>query len=274
LLNRNYNDDLFASIYDNCPFWSSHFANTLLNQIEYKKNTIALDVGTGTGFPSIEIAERLGSTSTVYAVDTWDAALKRAKIKAEQLDVKNVVFQNESVLNLTFNNNMFDLITSNNCLNNVSEYTKALKECYRVLKPGGKLVQVFNLPDSLKEFYNIFRILLEEKEMKKEIALLELHIFEKRKTTKFTQEATEKQGYKILNASENYFMWPFFNGTCFLNYSFVKLAFLSSWQDIVPKEQLGTFWLELENRLNIYSQENNGFKLKIPYSCVVAEKLT
>ena len=268
----DFNDDIFVSVYDNCPLWSSQFGYTILDKIDFKENANVLDIGTGTGFPAIDIAERMGNKSVVYAIDHWSTALKRAEIKASQLDVNNVIFKNASVLDIPFEDNFFDLVVSNNCLNNVYEYDKALKECYRVLKPGGRIVQTFNLPDTFHEFYDIFKALLSEKEMTNEIETLNNYIVENRKSTEFTEKATEQAGLRVVEATEHSFLWRFYNGTSLFNYSFVKMVWLSSWQNIIKESQRESFFSEFEKRLNIYAQENKGLNLKIPYSCVIAEK--
>ena len=268
----DFNDDVFTSVYDSCPFWSSQFVYTVLDKIEFMEDALVLDIGTGTGVPAIEIAERMGNKSVVYAIDNWNTALKRAEIKASQLDVKNVIFKNASALDLPFEESFFNLVISNNCLNNVAEYDVALKECRRVLKTGGRIIQIFNLPESLRNFYDIFRALLLEKGMTLEIEALNNHIYEKRKSTEFTVRATEQAGFSIVEATEHCFPWRFYNGTSMLNYSFIKMAWLPSWQGIINEPQREIFFTELEEKLNIYARENNGLNLKIPYACIVAEK--
>ena len=268
----DFSDDAFVNVYDNCPLWSSQFGYTIMDNIDFRRDTIVLDVGTGTGFPAIEIAERIGNNSIVYAIDLWETVLKRAAVKASQHDVRNIVFQNASVLDMPFADGFFDLVVSNNCLNNVPEYDEALKECHRVLKTGGRIIQTFNLPDSFQEFYDVFRALLIEKEMTDEIKALNKHIFEKRKSIDYTVKKIEQAGFSVTAISEHSFSWRFCNGTSLLNYSFVKIAFLSGWKEIVNESQREEFFFELEQKLNAYARENGELNLKIPYACIVAEK--
>jgi len=269
----DFNNDIFVSVYDNCPLWSSQFGFTILDKIDFTESAVVLDVGTGTGFPALEIAERMGNESTVYGLDHWGAALKRAEIKAEQLDIKNVIFTNASVFEIPHENNFFDFIVSNNCLNNVAEYDKALKECHRVLKPDGKIIQTFNLPETMKEFYDIFTALLSEKGMQAELKNLNNQIFGKRKSTKNTINATQEAGFYIHESTEHCFPWRFRNGTSLFNHSFVKMAWLSDWHTIVNESQRTSFFTELEKNLNDYATKNKGLNFKIPYACIVAKKL-
>ena len=272
MMTIDFNDDVFTSMYDSCPFWSSQFVYTILDKIILRENAVVLDVGTGTGVPAIEIAERMGKNTIVYAIDHWEAALKRAEAKALQLDVKNVIFKKASVLDIPFQDGFFDCVVSNNCLNNVDEFDAALNEYHRVLKVGGRMIQAFNLPESLKEFYDVYQNLLMEKRMMAEIDALNNHIFEKRKSTAFTAEATIRAGFSIVEATEHCFSWRFYNGTSLLNYSFVKMGWLSGWQKIVNASQRDKLFTELEAKLNIFARDNNGLNLKIPYACIVAEK--
>ncbi|MDR2572069.1 MAG: class I SAM-dependent methyltransferase [Oscillospiraceae bacterium] len=268
----DFTDDEFVSVYDNCPLWSAQFVNTVLDKLVFIEDAVVLDIGTGTGVPALEIAERMGKKSIIYAIDHWSTALKRAELKATHLGVKNVVFKNASALDTTFQDDYFDYVISNNCLNNIDDYDVALNECYRVLKPGGRIIQIFNLPESLQEFYDVFKTLLVEKGMSLEVEALYNHIHQKRKSTENTIKATEQVGFKVVDISEHCFPWRFNNGTSLLNYSFVQMAWLPSWHQIVSETQRDAFFSELEKRLNIYAGENNGLNLKIPYACVVAKK--
>jgi hypothetical protein len=50
-----YNSILFI---DELPLWSAHFGLKLLDSIKMKKNMNVLDIGSGLGFPAIEVAMR------------------------------------------------------------------------------------------------------------------------------------------------------------------------------------------------------------------------
>jgi SAM-dependent methyltransferase len=54
-----------VSAYDELPLWSAMTGLLLLEHVELKSDARVLDVGCGTGFPLIELAERLGPASRV-----------------------------------------------------------------------------------------------------------------------------------------------------------------------------------------------------------------
>jgi arsenite methyltransferase len=82
-----------VTAYDELPLWSAMFGLLLLKHVELKQNIRVLDVGCGTGFPLLELAQRLGRTSTVCGIDTWDLALERARFKAKIWQVPNVTIR-------------------------------------------------------------------------------------------------------------------------------------------------------------------------------------
>jgi precorrin-6B methylase 2 len=80
----------FVELFDELPLWSAPFALPLLERVPLRAGLTFLDVGAGTGFLTIELAERCGSSATVIAVDPWEAALARLERKAAQRGLANV----------------------------------------------------------------------------------------------------------------------------------------------------------------------------------------
>jgi SAM-dependent methyltransferase len=70
-----------VSVIDDAPLWSAPFGLRLLEVVRMRKNIRALDVGSGLGFPLVELAQRLGPTCKVYGIDPWTPANERARMK-------------------------------------------------------------------------------------------------------------------------------------------------------------------------------------------------
>ena len=62
-------------IYDELPLWSAPFGLPLLDTIRLRKGINILDIGSGAGFPLLEIAERSGKTAVVYGIDPSSDAI-------------------------------------------------------------------------------------------------------------------------------------------------------------------------------------------------------
>jgi ubiquinone/menaquinone biosynthesis C-methylase UbiE len=67
----DFNNTEFVSVYDELPRWSALIGNVLLEHVPLRRNVRLLDVGTGTGFPLIELAQQLGPTCRAYGIDVW-----------------------------------------------------------------------------------------------------------------------------------------------------------------------------------------------------------
>jgi arsenite methyltransferase len=85
----DFTSDDVVSAYDELPLWSSMFGQLLLEHVPLERIGAALDVGCGTGFPLIELAERLGPDVEVHGVDPWGAALRRAAKKLNLQDLSS-----------------------------------------------------------------------------------------------------------------------------------------------------------------------------------------
>ena len=95
-----------------------------------------LDVGTGTGFFAILLA-RLGHR--VEGVDLTPAMLEEAGTLAAQRGL-DIVFREMDAQALSYAEESFDVVLSRNLTWTLPEPEKAYREWFRVLKPGGWLL--------------------------------------------------------------------------------------------------------------------------------------
>lgn len=91
-----------------------------------------LDVAAGTGASAIEFVH---AGATVVAVDFSQGMIHEGQLRHPELD-----FRQADAMNLDFADNSFDAVTISFGLRNVANPDRALREFYRVLKPGGHLV--------------------------------------------------------------------------------------------------------------------------------------
>ena len=86
-------------------------------------------------------AERVGKDGEVIGVDITPGMLAMARKKMATLDLpKDVDFREGDALNMQFDDNTFDLVTSGYMLRNVTDIQQAVNEMYRILKPNGKCI--------------------------------------------------------------------------------------------------------------------------------------
>lgn len=110
-----------------------------------------LDLCTGTG-DLVGILKSTYPESKVTGVDFSEKMLEIAKGKYKKYP--DIEFIQADATNLPFKNESFDLCTISFGLRNVEDIEKALKEVYRVLKPGGVFINLdLGKPN---KFFNLF----------------------------------------------------------------------------------------------------------------------
>ena len=107
-----------------------------------------LDLGSGTGYLSIEIAKRAPSLQ-VYGIDLSRQMIKIARRHAR--GVENAQFKLGNAADLPFADNSIDLVISTGSLHHWKTPAKVFDECYRVLRIGNEAWIYDGCPDALKD---------------------------------------------------------------------------------------------------------------------------
>ncbi|VEP18835.1 Methylase involved in ubiquinone/menaquinone biosynthesis [Hyella patelloides LEGE 07179] len=98
-----------------------------------------LDVGCGIGGSSIYLADKF--TADVTGITLSGVQASRAKERAIDAGIEEKIdFQVANALSMPFADNSFDLVWSLESGEHMPDKAQFLTECYRVLKPGGKLI--------------------------------------------------------------------------------------------------------------------------------------
>ena len=108
----------------------------LLNMINPSKNQNLIDVACGTGDIAKLFLNHTSNDSNVTCVDPNKGMIKKGKEKLNKH--KNLNWVMAPAEKLPFSGNSFDIYTISFGLRNTKNLDIALKEAYRVLKPGGR----------------------------------------------------------------------------------------------------------------------------------------
>jgi arsenite methyltransferase len=262
----DFNSPQVLAAYDELPLWSAMFGLLLLDEVPLANVASALDVGCGTGFPLIELAERLGKRAHVHGIDPWSAGLKRAAEKIASRGTTNVTLHEGSASQMPFANATFDLIVSNLGVNNFDDRAAAIRECRRVGKDGATLALTTNLQGHMHEFYEIFADVLRDDADASQ--RLRDHI-EHRATVVNVRELLESGGFKITRIVEREAAMRFVDGTALLNHYFIKLGFLDAWKKVVPGKERDVF-ARLRKALDDLAATSGELRLTIPMAYIEA----
>lgn len=176
-----------------------------LDILSLKTGGKALDIGCSYGDQAMKIAKQ---GIRVYGIDSSKDYIKKFKQSAKKnnLDCTPVL---GDATRLPFDSNFFDAVIATEVLEHIPNFKKAIKESYRVLKPGG--YACIAVPTGLSE--NIFKFL--HPFWQEDSG--HVNFFLKRKITRILEEI----GFRIEKIEKQNFEWALF----WLIHSFLKTRF-------------------------------------------------
>lgn len=163
---------VFEKIYDNYDSMNSiisfkrHKAwrRDVMKRMNVSAGTSALDVCCGTGDWAFSLADATGKKGKVIGIDFSSNMLSVAEEKNKSSQYENISFVQGNAMDLPYEDNSFDYVTIGFGLRNVPDYMTVLKEMYRVVKPGGKVVCLETSQPTMigfrQGFYFYFRFIM------------------------------------------------------------------------------------------------------------------
>lgn len=135
--------------------WLGKATEEMLNLAGVATGQHLLDVAAGAGEQSITAARKVGPQGHVLATDISPNILEFAKEMARRENVKNIKTQVMDGENLTLPDESFDVVISRVGLIYFPDQQKALKEMWRVLKPGGRVAAIVYSTGDKNGFFSI-----------------------------------------------------------------------------------------------------------------------
>ena len=178
-IKRSHKEDKLAKIYDTdvLPIWSRRFGRLLLRDLALPPKAMVLDVGCGTGYPSLEILGKMDAEGRIIAIDPSSPMLDEARNKAGRLAGKRIFFRSESATpRLVFADDVYDLVLCNAGLHEFDDPERAVREFARVTKPSGRVAVTLPLAGTYNEFFDLYREVLAKLDRQDAIDRLDAHM--------------------------------------------------------------------------------------------------
>jgi ubiquinone/menaquinone biosynthesis C-methylase UbiE len=113
--------------------------DALLAEANLQPGMRVLDLASGVGDPALRIAQIVGPSGQVVATDVGMGMMSFAAELAAQQNLHNIEFKEAAAESLPFPDASFDAVTCRFGAMFFPDLQKALRECRRVIKPGGKI---------------------------------------------------------------------------------------------------------------------------------------
>lgn len=128
----------YFDIKDNCRKGLLKFLLNAISIIPVIENQIILDVGCGSGVPTLAIAEYYNATITAVDFDT--KSINRLEKKVNELNLSNrIMIFNGSIFEMELEENQFDIILAEGFLNVVG-FEKGFSKLLKLLKRNGYFI--------------------------------------------------------------------------------------------------------------------------------------
>ena len=128
------------------PVLFDPYAADLVARLDLPENASVLELACGTGIVTRRLRDRLGPTARLVATDLNEAMLGYAGMKFSPEDA--VEWKQADATELPFANQSFDAVVSQFGLMFFPDKERAVRETFRVLKPGGTLI--FSVWDAIE----------------------------------------------------------------------------------------------------------------------------
>jgi ubiquinone/menaquinone biosynthesis C-methylase UbiE len=112
----------------------------LLELLAPKPGERILEIGPGTGYYTLDVAERISPSGALDILDLQQEMLDHTMRRAVERGLDNVTPQQGDARSLPYDNESFDAAFLVTVLGEIPDPEAALGELARVLKPGGRLV--------------------------------------------------------------------------------------------------------------------------------------
>jgi len=99
-----------------------------------------LEIGPGTGYYTLEMADWVGNNGAVEIFDIQDEMLDHTVRRARERGLWNVNPTRGDAQKLPYDNDRFDAAILTSTLGEIPDQDAALREVARVLRPGGRLI--------------------------------------------------------------------------------------------------------------------------------------
>ncbi len=253
----------FALNFNELTFWSSHFGQLLLDNIPIREKVRVLDVGCATGFPLLELSDRLGKNSSMVGIDPWEAAVKYLNSKIVFRETPNTEVVLADALEIPFKDSHFDLIVSNLGLNNFDQKELVVRECKRVLSQDGRIAISTNYKGHMEEFYSAFKESLKKLNLNEYVEKVEQDE-SRRSTIPEIQRLFTSEGFASTQMVEKKIFLRYASGTAFLESSFVESCFMSTWKSLLPESKWTEVKATIEDKLNSIAKSEGELRISIP----------
>ena len=164
-------EQVLAAWETSSQYWNKHQAliekmyapltRALIEEAQIAPGQSVLDIGGGSGEPSLTIARVVGPSGRVTFTDPTAGMVKASREESERRGLTNIEFHQCPAEKLPFADNSFDVAVGRLSAMFFSDVSTALREILRVIKPGGRIAFLVWADRELNPFFSVITEILD-----------------------------------------------------------------------------------------------------------------
>lgn len=212
--------------------WGERFAELIDEHVALPKEGTALYINAGSGGHTVALQQRGGDKLKIIAVDENEECVEIARAKAIALNEKTR-FQCEPSDNLSFGDEQFDLVFSNNSFTSPVDFKRNLSEAVRVARAGATVATWLPTASSFGEFFSIYWEALLSAQLADHGVDVE-NLITELPTVSDAEAIAQESGLQDINSWMAIEEFDFDSAEEFLNSPLINDFLLESWMRQVP----------------------------------------
>lgn len=159
------NTEILSAWQTSAQYWEKHRAliermfapltRALIEEAQVRSKAVVLDIGGGSGEPSLTLARTVGPEGLITYTDPVPAMVDAARGEATRRGLKNILFGQCAAQALPFSNDSFDCVVGRLSAMFFPEPLAGLREALRVVRPKGLVSFVVWADRDLNPFFGL-----------------------------------------------------------------------------------------------------------------------
>lgn len=157
-------NEILATWEESAQYWRKHQAkiermfapltSALIEAAQIRAGQSVLDIGGGSGQPSLTIAQLVDDKGSVAYTDPSAGMVQTARDEAQRRGLTNIQFHQAGAEKLPFSDDLFDVAVGRLSTMFFPDVAAGLSEVVRVVKPGGRVSFVVWSSNQLNPFFS------------------------------------------------------------------------------------------------------------------------
>ena len=248
----------------------------LLAAVKIKPGLKVLNLGTGSVFRTLELAQRLGPKSTVHGVipeaGLPDGVFPDGELPdfyneyIRKLGLCNIALLRRTKEKLPYADRFFDLLILHCSYRDMRHFNNTVQEAARLSGPGAQILLCILLKDSLQEYFSLVQEALRRLNLNTAVGAWHNLKESRLRSLKDVEIILKHAGLSISGSVLRNYSMSFLSCTSFLNHHFARNELIPDWELFLNGSDRSGFYFQLESCFKSNYGINTPYTIHMPFA--------